>query len=77
VAENVSGERELTRISEALDELAQVDPSLAELVDLKFFCGFSYEELANLRQVSVRTLKREFEQARIYLHRRVRPDPAP
>ena len=30
----------------ALDELAAVDPPLAEVVDLKFFCGFSFAEIA-------------------------------
>jgi len=35
-------DRKLTLISDALDELAKVEPSLAELVDFKFFCGFSF-----------------------------------
>lgn len=74
VAENASDEKELTRISEALEELAEIDPSLAELVDLKFFCGFSFEELAKIRSVSVRTVKREWEEARIYLHRKLRSE---
>lgn len=72
VAENASDAKELTQISEALEELAKVDPSLAELVDLKFFCGFSFAELATMRNVSVRTVKRDWEEARIYLHRRIR-----
>src|SRR5262245_57563621 len=38
-------ELELKRISDALDELATVDATLAELVDLKFFCGFSFAEI--------------------------------
>lgn len=59
---------ELTRISEALDELATVDSSLAEVVDLKFFCGFSFAEIAALRSVSERTVQRHWEKARIYLH---------
>ena len=69
VAENVGGEVELTGISEALDELAKVDPSLAEVVDLKFFCGFSFAEIAAMRGVSERTVQRAWEKARIYLHR--------
>src|SRR5580704_18566359 len=36
--------QELKNISETLEELARVDPTLAEIVDLKFFCGFSFAE---------------------------------
>jgi RNA polymerase sigma factor (TIGR02999 family) len=74
VAENASDEKELTRIGEALDELAKVDTGLAELVDLKFFCGFSFAELATMRGVSERTVQRQWEKARIYLHRSIRSD---
>src|SRR5262249_28203718 len=38
-------DRDLTRMSEALDELAKIEPALAQLVDLKFFCGFSLSEI--------------------------------
>jgi RNA polymerase sigma factor (TIGR02999 family) len=58
----------LERLSAALDELATVDPPLAELVDLKFFCGFSFSEIAALRGVSDRTIQRDWSKARIVLH---------
>jgi len=61
-------ENELTRISEALDELASVDAELAQVVDLKFFCGFSFTEIAAMRGLSDRTVRRSWEKARIYLH---------
>ena len=66
-------EKELSEISAALDELATVDRSLAEIVDLKFFCGFSFAEIAGMRGVSERTVQRHWEKARIYLHRTIRP----
>src|SRR3954454_15136300 len=44
VAEAVPDSRALSRISDALDELATVEPRLAQVVDLKFFCGFSFGE---------------------------------
>jgi len=72
VAENVVDDKELTQISEALDELAKIDPSLAEVVDFKFFCGFSFAEIAAMRGVSERTVQRNWEKARIYLHRSMR-----
>lgn len=65
-------ERELSAISDALDELAHTDPALAELVDLKFFCGFSFGEIAAMRGTSERTVQRNWEKARIYLHRSLR-----
>jgi RNA polymerase sigma factor (TIGR02999 family) len=72
--ENAVDHRELVQISEALDELVKLDPTLAEVVDLKFFCGFSFAEIAAMRDVSERTVQRNWEKARIYLHRKIRPD---
>jgi len=72
--ENAVDHRELVQISEALDELVKVEPALAEVVDLKFFCGFSFAEIATMRGVSERTAQRNWEKARIYLHRKIRPD---
>ena len=71
---NPADERELQRISDALDELAKVDRELAEFVDLKFFCGFSFAEIAAMRSLSERTVQRKWEKARIYLHRELRAD---
>jgi RNA polymerase sigma factor (TIGR02999 family) len=65
--------RELTQISEALDELATVEPLLAQVVDLKFFCGFSFAEIASMRGLSERTVQRHWEKARIYLHGAIGP----
>lgn len=59
---------DLSRIGEALDRLATSEPQLAEVVDLKFFCGFSFAEIASMRGVSERTIQRQWEKARIYLH---------
>ena len=66
--------KELSMISDALDQLVRVDPQLAELVDLKFFCGFSFAEIAALRDLSERTVQRSWEKARIFLHRNIRAD---
>jgi RNA polymerase sigma factor (TIGR02999 family) len=63
--------REVAEIGEALDELGKIEPSLAEIVDLKFFCGLSFVEIAALRDVSVRTVQRNWERARLYLHRKI------
>lgn len=66
--------RELTQISETLDRLALAEPSLAEVVDLKFFCGFSFAEIAAMQNLSERTVQRKWEKARIFLHRELRTE---
>lgn len=58
----------IERLGHALDELGQLDPALAELVDLKFFCGFSFGEIAAMRGVSSRTVERDWAKARVLLH---------
>jgi RNA polymerase sigma factor (TIGR02999 family) len=59
---------EMAKLSDALDRLAEVDPRLAECVDLKFFCGFSFLDIAAMRAVTERTVRRDWEKARILLH---------
>jgi RNA polymerase sigma factor (TIGR02999 family) len=72
--EQASIGKALSVISDALDELAKIEPSLAELVDLKFFCGLTFAEIAAIRGTSERTVQRQWEKARIYLHRAIRAD---
>jgi RNA polymerase sigma factor (TIGR02999 family) len=59
---------ELTRLSDALDDLMTLQPALAELVDLHFFCGYTFEEIAELRGVSERTVQRDWRKARMLLY---------
>ena len=66
----------LERIGDAVDALAGVDPALAQVVDLKFFCGFSFAEIAALRGVSERTVQRQWEKARLYLQDAIGDGPA-
>jgi RNA polymerase sigma factor (TIGR02999 family) len=58
---------DLSRLSEALDELATRDAKLSELVDLKYFCGYTFDEIAAQRGTSTRTVKRDWEKARALL----------
>ncbi len=62
------GEPELLpRVAKLLDELASLEPELAHVVDLKFFCGFTIAEIAALKNVSERTVQRQWEKARLLL----------
>ncbi len=65
---------ELVQLGDVLGELADLEPSLAEVVDLHFFCGFSFGEIAALRRVSERTVQRDWRKARLLLHRAIRED---
>jgi RNA polymerase sigma factor (TIGR02999 family) len=63
--------KELALINDALEELTLVEPELATLVDLKFFCGFSFAEIGAMQMISERTVQRKWEKARIYLHQSI------
>ena len=52
------------RIDGAIDALAQVDAGLAQLVELKFFAGLTFGEIAALRGVSEGTAQRDRDKAR-------------
>lgn len=60
---------EVLRVHEALLELAAVDARLAELVELRYYGGLSMPEVAQALGISLRTAERDWERARIYLHR--------
>ena len=66
-------DREVIGLSDALESLAAADAALAELVELKFFAGLTFAEIAALRQVSERTVQRDWEKARLFLFGSLRP----
>ena len=59
------------QLDQALQELEALDAPLAQLVDLKFFCGFTFGELAAMRGVSERTVRRDWEKAPLLLHQAI------
>ena len=58
----------LIELDDALTDLAKVDEGLADLLNLKFFCGLSNEEIAEVSEVSVATVKRRWRVARAWLY---------
>jgi len=58
---------DLERLGTAIDALAVHDSALAQLVDLKFFCGYSLIEIAAMRGISERTAQRDWDKARMLL----------
>jgi RNA polymerase sigma factor (TIGR02999 family) len=72
--EEPADERQLSEIGDALERLAKVDQELATVVDMKFFCGFSFAEIGAMRNQSERTVQRNWQKARIFLHQELRAD---
>jgi RNA polymerase sigma factor (TIGR02999 family) len=58
---------ELVRIGDALRQLEAVDPELAELVEMRYFGGYSETEIAALQGVTDRTVRRRWDKARAWL----------
>ncbi len=58
---------EALAVDRALTALERHDSRLAELVELRFFAGFSVEESAELLNISERTVKRDWQKARALL----------
>jgi len=71
-----AAEEDIEDIGEALEALSAVEPRLAQLVDLKFFCGFSFAEIAQLQGISERTAQRDWDKARILLQKHIRDQEA-
>ena len=65
---DVPAASQVNDLAQALDALDAAEPSLANVVDLKFFCGLSLGEIAALRGVSERTVQRDWAKARVFLH---------
>lgn len=64
-------------IHEALEELERTHRSESQVVELRYFGGFSIEEVAELRGVSASTVKREWLVAKTWIHRRIRGRESP
>ena len=64
---------DLEQIGQAVERLAAIDARLAELVDLKFFAGLTFAEIAALRGCSERTAQRDWDKARALLHGLLQP----
>lgn len=58
-------------LDEALDEFEQQDPRALEIVELRFFGGYTIEEIAALTGSSPATVKRDWQAAKAWLARRL------
>jgi RNA polymerase sigma factor (TIGR02999 family) len=68
VAERLpQGEDEILRVHEALESLEQVDARLAQVVQMRYFGGYSEQEIAETLNVTDRTVERLWQKARLML----------
>lgn len=59
---------ELLDLDEALKRLSDYDANLARIVELRFFGGLTYEEIADMESRSVRSIKRDWQRARTWIY---------
>jgi RNA polymerase sigma factor (TIGR02999 family) len=60
---------DLVALSDALEALAVVDPRPSQVVELRFYGGFSVDETAEALGISARTVLNDWNTARAWLHR--------
>lgn len=64
----VAGAEEIIRVSDALEELRQLDERMVSIIEMRYFAGLTFEEVAASLELSERTVRREWEKARALLY---------
>ena len=59
---------EVMRVHESLEELAAVDARLVQVVEMRYFAGMTIPEIAAVLALAERTVARDWEKARLFLH---------
>src|SRR3954471_23943109 len=68
-----AGEQEVLRVHEALDGLAQYDGRLVQVVEMRYFAGMTEAEIAEALGITDRTVRRDWEKARLLLAQALAP----
>jgi RNA polymerase sigma-70 factor, ECF subfamily len=63
---------ELISLDEALSELARIDPRKSRVVELRYFGGLSLEETADVLEISLMTVRRDWRAAKAWLYKEVK-----
>jgi RNA polymerase sigma factor (TIGR02999 family) len=64
--------KEIVDLHEALEQLATLDSRKAQVVELKYFGGLNYEEIAEVLKISRITVRRDWEFAKVWLYTELR-----
>ncbi|HOX71937.1 MAG TPA: ECF-type sigma factor [Dokdonella sp.] len=67
----IDAQTELPALDQALDALAQLDPRIAHIVELRYFVGLEVSEVARLLEIDERTVYRDWAFARAWLRKRM------
>lgn len=62
-------ELDVLAVDRALEAFAKIDPRKSQVVELRFFGGLSVEETAEVLGLSVKTIKRDWQVAKLWLSR--------
>ena len=62
-----AGERQILRVHDAIGALAHHDARMAQVVEMRYFGGLTEQEIADALDVTDRTVRRDWEKARIWL----------
>jgi RNA polymerase sigma-70 factor, ECF subfamily len=69
-----SSTADVLAVDEALTRLAEFDPRQAKVLEMHFFGGLTFEEIALQLDVSTRTIKRDWTMARAWLRQELSPN---
>lgn len=72
VGESLAAAAEPLKVDEALEDLAKVEPRLAQVVEMRYFGGYSEEEVAEALGLTARTVQRDWQKARVLLQAMLR-----
>jgi len=67
-AQDAAADNEVLRVHESLEELAHIDERLVRVVEMRYFAGMTEHEIAETLGLAVRTVARDWEKARLFLH---------
>ena len=64
---SMAATEDVLRVNEALDVLAQAEPRLAQVVEMRYFGGYTEAEIAEALELTERTVRRDWDKARLLL----------
>jgi RNA polymerase sigma factor (TIGR02999 family) len=71
IASSNESQVDILAVDEALTRLAEFDPRQAKVLEMHFFAGLTFEEIAVELGISARTIKRDWTMARAWLYQQL------
>lgn len=67
IANMTASDEQIVRLHEVLEELVELEPRMGKVIEMRYFGGLEDDEIANALDVSIRTVRRDWEKARVLL----------